>query len=68
MHLLQAVVLSILLYFLLLRVELYHYSILNFALVCLAKVCEHSVLPNVMKEFIISESYFVEVVSKNVNS
>ena len=29
---------------------LYHYSILSFALVCLAKVCEHSVLPNVMKD------------------
>ena len=68
MHLRQAVVLSILIYFLLLRVELYHYSILNFVLICLAKVSEHSVLPNVMKEFIISESYFVEVVSKNVNS
>ena len=28
---------------------LYHNSILSFALVCSAKVCEHSVLP-VMKE------------------
>ena len=29
---------------------MYYYSILSFALVCLAKVCEHSVLPNVMKD------------------
>ena len=27
-----------------------HCSILNFALVYLARVCEHSVLPNVMKD------------------
>ena len=30
--------------------ELYHHSMLSFALVCLAKFCEHQVLPNVMKD------------------
>ena len=30
--------------------SLYHYSILSFAVVCLTKVCEHSLLPNVMKD------------------
>ena len=30
--------------------NLYHYSILSFALFCLAKVCEHFVLLNVKKE------------------
>ena len=29
---------------------MYYYSILSFALVCLAKVFEHSVLPNIMKD------------------
>ena len=29
---------------------IYHCSILSFALVCLAKVCENSILPNVMKD------------------
>ena len=29
---------------------IYYYNILSFAFVCLAKVCKHSVLPNVMKD------------------
>ena len=29
---------------------IYQYSILSFVLICLAKVCEQSVLPNVMKD------------------
>ena len=31
-------------------------SILSFALVCLAKVCEHSVLPNVMKYLLVKKT------------
>ena len=41
--------------------QLYNYSILSFALVCLAKGCKHFVLPNAMKDR--SESYFAEVAS-----
>ena len=31
-------------------IALYHYSISSFALVCIAKACEHSALTNVMKD------------------
>ena len=45
----QGIVLSTLPQVLLLRNWLYDCIILGFAVVCLAKVCEHSALPNVMK-------------------
>ena len=48
--------------------NLYHYSILSFALFCLAKVCEHFVLLNVKKETLLIVSYFVNVVSTNLIS
>ena len=45
--------------FLLYRVKLYHHNILSILYVCLAKVCECSVLPNVMKDPLLRARVFL---------
>ena len=46
---------------------IYHYRILlSIALVCLAKVCEKSVLFNVIKDRLLIVSYFAELINKTL--